>query len=98
MAETGASVAGFAICFRRGEAGYLSVVAVRPPQQRRGIASALVRRAAGYLSSLGLAAVRIDAWGDSPPAVATYLHLGFKVYDARIEDEDPAAPVATASG
>jgi ribosomal protein S18 acetylase RimI-like enzyme len=76
---------GFAICFRRGDAGYISVVAVDPAWRRRGIASALVRRAARYLRDLGLDTVRIDAWGDSPDAVATYLSLGFTVYATRIE-------------
>jgi ribosomal-protein-alanine N-acetyltransferase len=91
--DSGAGV-GFAICFRRGTAGYISVVAVRPEYRRRGIASALVRAAADYLASLGLRLLRIDAYADAPAAVATYRSLGFEVYQTLIDDE--ADPPGTA--
>lgn len=71
--------------FRREDFGYVSVVAVQPDFQRRGIARALVGRAARHLRSLGLELVRIDAFGDSPPAVAAYWSLGFRIYDIALE-------------
>ena len=72
---------GYAICFQRRDFGYISVVAVIPAYQRRGIASALVGVAIDYLHSLGLDTVRIDAYEESTPAVRTYEKLGFQVFD-----------------
>ncbi len=86
--------AGFVISFAREDFGYISVVAVAPEYRRRGIASALVAAAADYLAGLELATVRIDAYEDSPAAVATYRSLGFEVYDL-CEDPD-AEPRGTA--
>ncbi len=94
-AEAGA--VGFAICFQRDDFGYVSVVAVVPDHQRRGIASVLVRRAAEYMRSRGLATVRIDAWEDSVPAVAAYRSLGFTVYEER-EEDDADSPERTTVG
>ena len=31
--------------------------------------------------------VRIDAWGDSPAAVGTYLALGFTPYEVKLDDD-----------
>jgi ribosomal protein S18 acetylase RimI-like enzyme len=76
---------GFAICFRRSDFGYISVVAVLPAYRRRGIASALVGTAIRYLRSLGLDTVRIDAYEASVPAVRTYEQLGFRVFDVLCE-------------
>ena len=86
VAEDGGDLVGFSICFRRGEHGYVSVVAVVPTHRRRGIASALVGRAVGYLRSAGVATVRIDAYVDALAAVATYRSLGFEVYE-RVDDD-----------
>jgi ribosomal protein S18 acetylase RimI-like enzyme len=81
---------GFAICFRRDNTGYISVVTVIPECRRRGIASALVATAVRYLASLGLEQVRIDAYADAPAAVATYRSLGFEVYETILDTEaDP---------
>ena len=83
---SGAGV-GFVLCFQRNEYGYISVVAVDPAHQRIGLASALVSTAVDYLGSLGLEAVRIDAWEDSPPGVACYEGLGFTVFERRLEED-----------
>ena len=72
-------VVGYVICFKRGEIGYVSVVAVTPAFQRQGIASALVHTAVEYLRSLHLDTVKIDAFVDSIPAVETYKSLGFEI-------------------
>jgi ribosomal protein S18 acetylase RimI-like enzyme len=80
--------AGFLISFCRGDFGYISVVAVVPGYQRRGIASSLVARAVERSESLGMTKVRVDAWEDSPAAVLTYRQLGFEVYERKMEEDD----------
>lgn len=72
-------VVGYVIGFKRGEMGYISVVAVIPDFQRQGIASSLVNAAIKYLHSLQLYTIKIDAFVDSTPAVETYRSLGFEV-------------------
>jgi ribosomal-protein-alanine N-acetyltransferase len=69
---------GYVISFKRRDMGYISVVAVIPAFRRQGIASALIRAAIGYLHSLHLSTVKIDAFADSIPAVETYKSLGFE--------------------
>jgi mycothiol synthase len=86
VAETDEEAVGFCICFRRGDLGYISVVGVVPQHRRRGIASALVGRAVGYLRSRGVETVRIDVYVDAPAAVAAYRSLGFRVYET-VEDD-----------
>mgnify|MGYP001815257187 FL=1 len=94
VAGDGRDLVGFCICFlRRGE-GYISVVAVLPSHRRRGIASALVRRAVAHLREQGAGVVRIDAYEDARAAVGAYHSLGFEVYDT-VEDPD-ADPRGTA--
>jgi SAM-dependent methyltransferase len=85
IADGTQEAAGVVICFRRRYFGYISVVAVLPAYQRRGIASALVGTAIDYLRSLGLDTVRIDAYEQSVPAVRTYEKLGFRVTDVLCE-------------
>lgn len=85
VAIVASAVVGFSICFPRDTFGYISVVAVVPGHRRRGVASALVRRCIDHLRSNGLDAVRIDAYEDSPPAVLTYLSLGFEIYETKEE-------------
>ena len=70
---------GFVICFRRAGFGYVSVLAVVPGWRRRGVARALLRTAVGYLRSLGLTAVEVDAFTDAGPAVGLYRDYGFEV-------------------
>ena len=79
---------GFVVSFERDGYGYISVVAVIPPFQRRGIASALVRKAIEYFRSLHLRTVKIDAYVESTAAVETYKSLGF-VVESTFDDRDP---------
>jgi ribosomal protein S18 acetylase RimI-like enzyme len=85
-APTGSPV-GYVIGFRRGESGYVSVVAVVPAWRRRGVASALLQTAVDYLHSLGLGDVKIDVEAENIPALEAYRKLGFQV--ARTIEEDP---------
>ena len=83
---SGANI-GFVLCFQRDEYGYISVVAVNPAHQRIGLASALVLAPVDYLGSLGLETARVDAWEDSPPAVACHEGLGFTVFEKRLDGD-----------
>ena len=87
VAEDRGSLVGFTICFPRDPGGYVSVVAVIRSHRRRGIASALVEAAITHLGSRGARVIRIDAWGDSPAAVGTYLALGFTPYEVKLDDD-----------
>jgi ribosomal protein S18 acetylase RimI-like enzyme len=79
---------GFVTCFRRTGFGYVSVLAVVPGWRRRGVARALLGAAVGYLRSLGLVEVEVDAFTDADPAVSLYRDFGFEVLRTY---EDPQA-------
>lgn len=87
VAHAAAELVGFAISFPRGDHGYISVVAVCPGHRRRGIATSLVGAAAAFLRTKDLHTLRIDAFGDSPPAVATYWSMGFRIYEIKLESQ-----------
>ncbi|UCF09339.1 MAG: GNAT family N-acetyltransferase [Candidatus Bipolaricaulota bacterium] len=87
-AET-TEIVGYVLSFRRDDFGYISVVAVVPEYQRRGVGFALVSAAIRYLRGLGLETIRIDAYVDSPPAVNLYLKVGFRIektFEDKMED------------
>lgn len=72
-------VVGFVISFKRKDFGYVSVLAVVPSHQRRGIGGALVQAAIVYLRSLGLKTIQVDAFTDDVLAVRFYQDFGFRV-------------------
>jgi len=76
-AGTGVPV-GFVIGFRRRDTGYVSVVAVLPGHQRRGVGRALLGAGIAYLRGLGLERVQVDAFTYSAAvrAAANALSLG----------------------
>lgn len=78
-ALTTEALVGFVTCFRRAGFGYVSVLAVVPGWRRRGVARALLGSAVGYLRSLGLVDVEVDAFTDAGPAVGLYRDFGFEV-------------------
>ena len=73
------ALVGFVTCFRRAGFGYVSVLGVVPEWRRRGVARALLGSAVGYLRSLGLAQVEVDAFTDAGSAVGLYRDFGFEV-------------------
>lgn len=92
---------GFVICFRRAGFGYVSVLGVVPGWRRRGVACALLRSAVGYLRSLGLVEVEVDAFTDADPAVSLYRAFGFEVlrtYEDPQSDPDAAAATRSPGG
>jgi len=82
------ALVGFVTCFRRAGFGYVSVLGVVPGWRRRGVASALLGSAVGYMRSLGLSAIEVDAFTDADPAVALYRAFGFEVLRT-YEDPQP---------
>lgn len=87
---------GFVTCFRRAGFGYVSVLAVVPGWRRRGVARALLGSAVGYLRSLGLAEVEVDAFTDAAPAVGLYRDFGFEVL--RTYEDPQSHPDGGATG
>ena len=78
VTKTGEAV-GYAISFQRdGNIGYLSVLAVIPAYQRRGIARALTWNVVCYLRTLDVTSIQVDAYTDSIPAVSLYKSVGFR--------------------
>jgi ribosomal protein S18 acetylase RimI-like enzyme len=83
---------GYVISFKRRDHGYVSVLAVLPEYRMRGIGSALVKTAIGYLRGQGLEVIRVDALADSPAAVGFYRKAGFSIEETFEDDyERPEA-------
>jgi ribosomal protein S18 acetylase RimI-like enzyme len=84
---------GYVVSFQRESIGYVSVLAVVPPYQRRGIGRALAHTAITYLRSLaGVETIQVDAFTDSIPAVVFYKEFGFRVlhtYEDKIKNQAP---------
>ena len=93
VVEFADSIIGFSISFHRSGYGYVSVVAVEPDHQRKGVASALIAACGARFTQHGLGEIRIDAFEDSRAAVQCYLGLGFEIIE-RIEDPESSGPGA----
>jgi ribosomal protein S18 acetylase RimI-like enzyme len=70
----GTTVAGF-----DGHRGWVHLVAVAPAQRRRGVGSALMRRAEGALVALGCPKLNLQVRATTPEVVGFYERLGFRV-------------------
>ena len=68
---------GYVISFKRGDSGYISVVAVMPKWQRRGVASALIRAAVQHFRSSKIKTIKIDVEETNIPAMKIYEKIGF---------------------
>jgi GNAT superfamily N-acetyltransferase len=75
-AGDGATV-GYAITGRAGREGFLQRLAVDPAHQRRGIGTALVADAIGWLRRRRVGTVMVNTHGDNAAALALYERLGF---------------------
>lgn len=101
MAEEGGELVGYALAARRKreETSFLhsrqwceiDEVAVTPSYRRRGIARALIERAAQHARQSGLEAVELSTWAFNEPARQAFARVGFRPMIARYELE-PAAP------
>lgn len=72
---------GYVISFRRGDFGYISVVAVLSAFRHQGIASGLLQAAIEYLRSLNLNTVKVDVYVTNTSAVEAYKKTGFQVVE-----------------
>ena len=70
----GTTFAGF-----DGHRGWLHKVAVLPPYQRRGVASALVRQATHKLRAIGCTKINLQIRATNTQVLAFYESLGFKI-------------------
>jgi ribosomal protein S18 acetylase RimI-like enzyme len=68
---------GYAVTGQAGVRGYLQRLAVEPEQQGRGIGSALVHDALGWLHRRGVGVALVNTQDRNVRALALYEHLGF---------------------
>ena len=62
-----------------GHRGWVYYVAVRPGQRRRGIATALMRRAEEGLARIGCPKLNLQVRASNQAVVAFYRKLGYQV-------------------
>ena len=79
VAEVDARVAGTVMAGFDGHRGWVHLVAVVPEHRRRGVGSALMRRAEALLEALGCAKLNLQVRVTTPDAVRFYESLGFQV-------------------
>jgi ribosomal protein S18 acetylase RimI-like enzyme len=70
----GTCMAGF-----DGHRGWVHLVAVAPQHRRRGVGSALMRRAEARLTRMGCPKLNLQVRATTPEAVGFYERLGFQV-------------------
>ena len=73
-ALVGTCMAGF-----DGHRGWVHLVAVAPNARRRGIGSALMRKAEALLAELGCPKLNLQVRASAPEAVPFYEKLGFQI-------------------
>ena len=79
VAEVDGVVAGTVMGGYDGHRGWIYSVAVAPEYQRRGIATALIRRLEADLAGLGCLKVNLQVRASNAGVVAFYETLGFRV-------------------
>lgn len=84
LATTGGAVSGFLISGRSGRIGYLQRLAVDPTVRRRGVATALIGDAFGWMRRIGVRQVYVNTHTDNDGALALYRHLGFRDVPERL--------------
>ena len=72
---------GYVISFKRDNFGYISVVAVIPKWQRRGVASTLIKTAVQHFHSLKIKTIKIDVEETNILAIKVYEKIGFIVIE-----------------
>lgn len=81
VARDGESVVGTVMAGYDGHRGWIYTVAVRPSHQRRGVGTALLRRAEEALTALGCPKVNLQVRATNSGVVAFYRKLGYAVED-----------------
>ncbi len=77
IAEDGGSISGFAMMQFGDEFGHLSLLAVQPGKQRKGVATALLEWQLKSARVAGLVSINLELRTDNTSASAFYLHHGF---------------------
>lgn len=75
-------LAGYVICGRAAERGYVQRLAVHPDARRRGVAAALMLDGLRWLQRWGAAEAVVNTQQTNADALALYEHLGFERRDA----------------
>lgn len=81
VARDGDAVVGTVMAGYDGHRGWIYTVAVRPSHQRRGVGTALLRRAEEALAALGCPKVNLQVRATNAGVVAFYRKLGYAVED-----------------
>jgi ribosomal protein S18 acetylase RimI-like enzyme len=81
VALDGEQVVGTAMAGYDGHRGWLYAIAVLPDHRRRGVASALVRRAEADLRELGCRKINLQVRASNADAIAVYRGLGYEIED-----------------
>jgi ribosomal protein S18 acetylase RimI-like enzyme len=84
VASSAHSIAGFLVTGRAARVGYLQRLAVDPQAQRRGVATALVADAMGWLRRRGVARVFVNTRVDNAGALELYRRAGFVELQERL--------------
>ena len=72
-------IAGYAICGRAGQRGYVQRLAVRPDRQRAGVGAALVLDGLHWMRSRRVRRAVVNTQVTNEVALALYLRLGFRL-------------------
>jgi ribosomal protein S18 acetylase RimI-like enzyme len=78
------AVAAVAVAGSGGTTGYVQRIAVDPRHHRRGLATALVLDALGWMRRRGLTSAFVNTSVDNTAALALYRSLGFHLLDDRL--------------
>jgi ribosomal protein S18 acetylase RimI-like enzyme len=80
VAQHGDTIAGFLLARRRQDdgVGYIDLLAVHPDQQRRGLATLLLRTAFSRFAAAGLREGQLGVASDNPRALGLYERAGMK--------------------
>lgn len=68
---------GYVISFKKDNFSYISIVAVIPKWQRRGVASDLIKPAVQHFRSSKIKKIKIDVEETNIPAIKVYEKVGF---------------------
>lgn len=84
--DAGGGLAGFVVCYPRGDHMHLENVAVRDDHRGKGIGRRLIERCEQQARAAGLAAVELYTNAKMAENLTLYPHLGYREVGRRTED------------